>query len=886
MLNYQDEISRDPPAGIVMRASEDGDPVFYAFGCVLLEKDTGTHYVYSVQNILTGKSEVISRRTFPMTQGDEEAFLNRIRTSKVAGASRFLADRTFTDCLKPDKAREIMDAIYMEILPRNGYAVRKEQVALAVHILGELSKRGFLIAEAETGIGKTIAYLIPAILIKRGRVNDFWNTGLYPAMAYVDLAKLPIAVSTSSIALQRALLTDFIPELSGILMGNGVIKTPLTAALRKGREHYICEQNLRTYMQFEDNAHIKRELATVMVSGEIDIAELDITPYVKRRISVSGRCSYACPHRWSCQYMRFSKQARSSETDIQILNHQMLLADTLLRAAGHKPIVPNYQTLIIDEAHRFLDAARSMYGVELSSMAAQEILSWIGRVPFSRGFIYMEARRTAKKLFDENSKLFRGLAVNAVFDDDGDDNDRHTIRIGKDESRHLRNIRDIVYRLILILKDEAFYAKAVELLEWVGRKHKTDTSCIDLDKLIPYCVGKQDDLDSQAERMRVQTAELYKLLCNLPEIKKKSEIEQGHRQARYFGMNPERQAILNDKSEVNDAIWRKTTKLLSVKNLAISADDRTSRLIGDLEETFRKVDGLAKHSGLICWLETDENGSRLCAIPKDLSKRLYENLWGKSVATVLTSGTLSAAGDFTHTKRRLGLDLLGNKVSEISKPSPFDYRSNAMLYISETMPFPDNKDTGYIAAVTDEVERLIYAANGHTAVLFTSYKTMGIVHSSLKQRGLPFPLFRLDRGGVMEISRFKESGNGVLFASGALWEGIDIPGDALSMLIIVKLPFTFPDPISEYEQTLYPSMEEYKRRVIVPEMLMKLKQGFGRLLRTENDSGVAAILDSRASSTGAYRSHVLQTLPDCRTTSDIKEVEGFFKVMKPQEYFR
>lgn len=208
-----------------------------------------------------------------------------------------------------------------------------------------------------------------------------------------------------------------------------------------------------------------------------------------------------------------------------------------------------------------------------------------------------------------------------------------------------------------------------------------------------------------------------------------------------------------------------------------------------------------------------------------------------------------------------------------------------MLYISESMPFPDSKDRRYITAVADEVERLILASHGHAAVLFTSYNAMGQVHSLLKERNLPFPLFRLERGGMGAIGQFKRSGNGILFASGALWEGIDIPGDALSLLIIVKLPFAVPDLISDYEQTLYGDMDAYKRRVLVPEMLIKLKQGFGRLVRTETDTGAVAILDSRIRMGGHYRERVLRALPDCQVTSIIGDIISFIREKKSPDYF-
>ena len=192
----------------------------------------------------------------------------------------------------------------------------------------------------------------------------------------------------------------------------------------------------------------------------------------------------------------------------------------------------------------------------------------------------------------------------------------------------------------------------------------------------------------------------------------------------------------------------------------------------------------------------------------------------------------------------------------------------------------------YIAAVADETEKLIRASHSHATVLFTSYKVMDMVWERLIRRGVPFPFFRLDKGGVKEIEKFKQSDGGVLFASGALWEGIDIPGDALSMLIIVKLPFQVPDPIGDYEQTLYANMFEYKSKLVVPEMLIKLKQGFGRLIRTEKDTGVVAILDSRANCYGAYRERVLTALPDCYVTADIKDIETFYKAVKTPDYFK
>ena len=328
-------------------------------------------------------------------------------------------------------------------------------------------------------------------------------------------------------------------------------------------------------------------------------------------------------------------------------------------------------------------------------------------------------------------------------------------------------------------------------------------------------------------------------------------------------------------------------EMLTPEPVSGKGEGRKAQILWELSQVHKQTATLTKYDELIYWLDTSDNSTvSLCAIPKNLDKRLYEDLWSKGVPMVLTSGTLSAAGDFSHIKRTIGIEHVTNRrLTETSKPSPFNHRDNTLLYLSENVPFPDQQSKAYIDALTDEIEQLIYASNGHAAVLFTSYNTMGLVYAKLHQRGIPFPLFRLDKGGVREIERFKQSGNGVLFASGAMWEGIDIPGDILSMLIIVKLPFAVPDSISEYEQTLYPSFHEYLNTVIMPEMLIKLKQGFGRLIRTERDSGVVAILDSRVSNDGVYRECVLNALPECCVTYDIDDVEHFFEDKKEPSYF-
>jgi Rad3-related DNA helicase len=785
--------------------------------------------------------------------------------------------------------------VFRLILPRNGYAIREEQIALAHHILDAIERRGVSLAEAETGTGKTEGYIIPAILAKRGRLNDAQNARLYPGMQYADVSRMPIVIATSSIALQRAILTEYIPRLSQILRDAGVIREPLSAVLRKGKEHYLCKRNLQTHLQFESNPATRRILESLLLPGSaIDLAEAELLPHIKRKICVSGRCSDICRYKENCPYLAFREEAQSTKIDIQVCNHNYLLADTLLRAGGQSPLIPNYQILVIDEAHKFIDAARTMYGTELSSETAPEALNNIGRLIFKREGFQNLVLRAAKKLSDESGRLFRNLI--AVKDKGG--NEKKCVTIDLDAARHIRNLRDIADRLLFYLRGEAFYCKAAEFLAWVSKKYGVKTSGISLETLLAEVGNETDDREVRRELMHTQAVRLHQAVCALPEIKRKAELEREQRSLRRFSFDPERQFSRNQKNNLYETIWKKARRLLPVESASGNGSDRIVKLIWQVQGLRDQAAALAHHNELICWLDREDEETKLCSIPNNIGDRLYADQWGKGISTILTSGTLSAGGDFTRTKQSLGLsphaagragtptERLTNKLTETTHPSPFDYANNALLYIPENMPFPDPKSKKYLAAVTDEIENLIIASHGHAAVLFTGYDAMGRVYAELAKRDLPFPMFRLDKGGVKEIERFKQSGNGVLFASGALWEGIDIPGDALSMLTIVKLPFQTPDAISEHEQTQYPNFHAYLNNVLVPEMLIKLKQGFGRLIRTESDSGCVAILDSRVNSHGNYRERLLDVLPGCRVAADIAEVESFIKTMKTPEYFK
>lgn len=186
--------------------------------------------------------------------------------------------------------------------------------------------------------------------------------------------------------------------------------------------------------------------------------------------------------------------------------------------------------------------------------------------------------------------------------------------------------------------------------------------------------------------------------------------------------------------------------------------------------------------------------------------------------------------------------------------------------------------------MTKRIRELIAATHGHALVLFTSYTMMSDTLREMKNT-LPYPLFAAWRGNQQAVRQFKQTDGAVLFAAGPCWEGIDFPGDMVSLLIIARLPFPVPNPLSEAEREQYPDLQSYIRAVVIPEMQTKLWQGVGRAIRTETDTCVVAILDKRAAPGGRYHAEVREALPPCPITSRIRDVEQFIRARKSPEYF-
>ena len=322
-------------------------------------------------------------------------------------------------------------------------------------------------------------------------------------------------------------------------------------------------------------------------------------------------------------------------------------------------------------------------------------------------------------------------------------------------------------------------------------------------------------------------------------------------------------------------------------NTAQTLLDKLSAFLLPEENEEEKVGMEVKEN--IVWISYDKstNTKSLCCMPTQMKDSLRTSLWTTfNTHFALTSGTMKDDTGFSFFKDELGITgcLDQYSVSEFSCESPFDYRNHTRLYISEDTPIPDMRDPEYIPAIAREVVKLVKATHGHTAVLFTSYKALNAVYNLVKDELKEYPLIKMSRSNKTAITQFKNSGNGVLFASGSMWEGVDCAGDILSSVIIVRLPFPLRSQTMEFKKMSCKNTKEFVQKYAVPQMIIKLRQGAGRLIRNETDTGVLAILDARAAKGGVYRTRVLNTLEKYPLISSISDVASFIDSVKDESY--
>ena len=630
------------------------------------------------------------------------------------------------------ESHRIAEQIFREILPRHGMAVREEQIALCHEVLDTLYNKEISLCEAGVGIGKTLAYLVACILWQMHRPSQL---------------KMPVAISTSSVALQDAILNEYLPDLSAVLLAEGIITAPITAVVRKGKERFVCDARLAERQAKAISKGSRQKGSLRMAENVLDLDHIPgLSRYDRCRICVPQSCPRDCFLRLDCRYQQYLRD--SMKPDIQICNHNYLLANASHRLEERPLLLRQYQALVVDEAHKLPDAARQMYTETLSAQDMDDLCSLLQQAHF-------------KGLSKRLRTVFLTLSISCA----------PSFAMPK---------RKISIPFSLTPFRQAAIADSINLLQYIGSQP-------DMPYYLQYRLAEAESL-------------LRLFLLDVP------------------------------------------TRILY---LEFSADGQLT----------------------------------FCAASNRVPQLLRSALWNTREPTILTSGTLTAAGDFDHTEQLLGLAAYA-PLRHFRAESPFNYRKKCLLYIParRAAAVPENQ---YLA---DQIVRLTVACHGHALVLFTSYRQMRNVYDALGGR-LTFPVFQAGRGQNRSIQQFKQSGNGVLFAAGSCWEGIDFPGDMVSLLIIAKLPFPIPDPVSNYERQQYPNLRDYINAEVIPEMQKKLRQGFGRAIRTEQDSCVVAILDERAGIGGKYHDAALAALPSCPPTEKIEDVQQFIREQKRPDYF-
>jgi len=292
------------------------------------------------------------------------------------------------------------------------------------------------------------------------------------------------------------------------------------------------------------------------------------------------------------------------------------------------------------------------------------------------------------------------------------------------------------------------------------------------------------------------------------------------------------------------------------------------RRIGDLRERLGRVLEVEK-PGHVHWVERRPRWAALQTSPIDAAPILRERLLGQRRSLVFTSATLATAGDFSFFRERLGI---GAEAVELALPAGFDYPRQVLLYVPDSLPDP--REPAFVDAVADEVVRLLAASRGRAFVLFTSHANLRACHARVAGR-VPWSLLvQGERPRDALLQEFREDTHSVLFATASFWEGVDVAGEALSCVIIDKLPFGHPD-----EPLLQARLEAVKERggepfrdFQVPSAVIALRQGFGRLVRTRTDRGIVALLDRRLH-TKAYGRRFLAALPECERTTEFARVQ-------------
>jgi len=643
-----------------------------------------------------------------------------------------------------------------------GYESRPGQLAMAAAVRDALAGGRSLLVEAGTGTGKTLAYLVPAIL-----------------------SGMKVVISTGTKNLQEQIFHKDIPLLRQEL------PTPFRATVMKGISNYLCLRRFGEHRaRSAAGADIARRLPMMgggatqpgvsmeqlsswaratEIGDRAELSELADDDPLWREVSstVETRLGQKCPRFEDCFVTKARRRAQ--EADIVIVNHHLFFADLALRAAWPQAqLLPTYEAVIFDEAHQLEDIVTDFFGVTVSTLRFLALDRDLTRA-ISRGDIPDRLVRSKEHVEKRAGAFFDELRGRLPGD----------------------------------------------------RPGQPSRKTLDRDSLSGLVEKEALALDTALD-------ELSSALGALDE-----------------------DSLPNGKEE-SDTIARRATAIRN--DLAL------------ITEGPGRVD--PRH---VFWGERRGRTVLLHASPVDVAEIVRDKLLGQTEAAIFTSATLTTGASFDFVRQRLGLE----GAEEARVASPFDYAKQALLYLPRDLPEP--ADAGFTDAIADRMRELVEIFGGRAFLLFTSHRQMQAVHERLRGTIDPPLLLQGERPKHLLVEAFRKKPS-VLCATQSFWEGVDVPGDALSLVAIDKLPFAPPDdPLLQARSArLEANGQDPFLNYHVPRAALALAQGFGRLIRTRSDRGAVAILDRRAA-TRSYGRRVLSSLPtDCPRTDNLDVVRRFW----------